>query len=80
MKNLFVYELRKFFRQKSLYILLSSMTAFGMFVMMILNSVASADDLGQMGFGVLPINAITTFQAGFSRRFTLRAIFSARAR
>lgn len=62
MKNLFVYELRKFFRQKSLYILLSSMIAFGMFIMMILNSVASADDLGQMGFGVLPINAITTFQ------------------
>ena len=79
MKNLFVYELRKFFRQKSLYILLSSMIAFGMFIMMILNSVASADDLGQMGFGVLPINAITTFQVVlFLGIFS--AIYPARAR
>ncbi len=63
MKNLFSYELSKFFRQKSLYILFAAMIAFGAILTMLINAVESAsDELGQMGFGVLPISTITTFQ------------------
>ncbi len=63
MKNLFLYELRKFFRQKSLYILIAAMIAFGAFMMLLLKSVSSADDeLDQIGFDTSPLRAITTFQ------------------
>lgn len=63
MKNLFLYELRKFFRQKSLYILIAAMIAFGAFVMIILKSVSSEDgEFEQIGFDTSPLRAITTFQ------------------
>ena len=63
MKNLFSYELSKFFRQKSLYILFAAMIAFGAILTALINAIESAsDELGQMGFGVAPISTITTFQ------------------
>ena len=63
MSNLFEYELSKFFKQKSLYIILASMCAFGLCIVLMLKLVGDASGEAEMlGFGISLRATISNFQ------------------